>query len=122
MTEAAFDTNILIDALNDVAGAHDEIARFSQRFISRMTWIEVLAGALPDDTVRAEGFMGYFTTVELDHRIARRAADLRFQHPRLKLPDAVILASAQINGRILISRDTRDFRADMPGIHIPYTL
>ena len=36
--------------------------------------------------------------------------------------DAIILATAQIRGRVLVTRNTRDFPANMPGIRVPYTL
>jgi predicted nucleic acid-binding protein len=36
--------------------------------------------------------------------------------------DAIILATAQSRGRVLITRNTKDFPAEMPGIRVPYTL
>ena len=36
--------------------------------------------------------------------------------------DAFILATAQVNGAILITRNTKDFPVNMPGIRVPYTL
>jgi predicted nucleic acid-binding protein len=42
------------------------------------------------------------------------------QHKPLKSPDAIILASAQVSGRILVTRNTKDFPAEMPGIPVPY--
>lgn len=122
MSEAVFDSNILIDTLNDVAAAQAELMRYKRRYISRMTWIEVLTGALPDDGDRAEGFMRYFTVIEVNEEIGRRAAALRSERKRLKLTDSIILASAQISGRILVTRNTKDFPANMPGIRVPYTL
>ena len=35
---------------------------------------------------------------------------------------AIVLASAQSTGRILVTRNITDFPAEMPGIRIPYTL
>ncbi len=122
MTEAVFDSNIVIDALRDVAAAQVELTRYSQRFISRMTWIEVMVGAMPDDTDRAEGYLAHFRVIEVNEDVARLAASLRSQRKRLKAPDAIILASAQTTGRILITRNTKDFPANMPGIRVPYTL
>ena len=122
MSEAVFDSNILIDSLNDVAGAHVELKRYKRRYISRLTWIEVMTGALPDDGDRAEGFMRYFTIIEVNEEIGRRAATLRSERKRLKLIDSIILASAQVSGRILVTRNAKDFPATMPGIRIPYTL
>jgi hypothetical protein len=40
----------------------------------------------------------------------------------MKLLDAFILATAQVNGAILITRNTKDFPVNMPGIRVPYTL
>ncbi len=122
MSEAVFDSSILIDALNDVGSAHAELKRYNRRYISRLTWVEVVTGALPDDGDRAEGFLSYFTIIEVNEEIGRRAALLRSDRKHLKTVDAIILASAQLSGRILITRNTKDFPAAMPGIRIPYTL
>jgi predicted nucleic acid-binding protein len=59
--------------------------------------------------------------VELDERISMAAADLRFRS-RMKLMDAYILSTAQVNGAILVTRNTKDFPVNMPGIRVPYSL
>ena len=122
MSVAAFDTPVLIDALQGHPEAGAELQRYRQRFISRITWIEVMSQAQPDDAQRAEGFLSNFSVVEVSEEIARSAAQLRGQRPTLSLDNAVILASAQVSGRILITRNTKDFPAAMPGIRVPYTL
>ncbi|SIN90183.1 hypothetical protein SAMN02745824_2230 [Parasphingorhabdus marina DSM 22363] len=122
MNEAVFDSNILFDALNDIGRASVELQRYDRRYISRLTWIEILTKALPDDGDRAEEFLSFFNVIEVNEEIARRAALLRSDRRRLKAMDAVVLASAQLTGRILITRNNRDFPAEMPGIRIPYTL
>lgn len=122
VSEAVFDSNILIDALRDVTRAQSELLRYSQRFISRMTWIEVMVGALPDDGARADAYLDHFRVIEVTEEIARQAAVLRSQRRRLKALDAVILATAQVTGRVLVTRNTKDFPAEMPGIRIPYAL
>ena len=122
MSAAAFDTQLLIDALRGDPRAGAELQRYRQRFISRLSWIEVLSRARPDDAARAEQFLSHFSVVEVSDEIARSAAQLRGQRPGLSLENAVILASAQTAGRILITRNTKDFPAAMPGIRVPYTL
>jgi predicted nucleic acid-binding protein len=122
VTEAVFDTNILIDVLRGIQPAQTELTRYKQRYISRMSWIEVMVGAPPEDAARAEGYLSHFRIIELNEDIARHAATLRSQRMRLKALDAIVLASAQKTGRILITRNTKDFPAQMPGIRIPYTL
>ena len=39
-----------------------------------------------------------------------------------KLPDAVIRATAQTTGRLLVTRNTRDFPPDDPWVREPCTL
>lgn len=116
----SFDSNILIDALNGVFAAHSEIARVDRPCISRVTWIEVLSKERGATLRVIETFLGGFAIDELDARIAAHAAALRRERPRLKLADSVILASAQVNHRILVTRNTKDFPAAMPGIRVPY--
>jgi predicted nucleic acid-binding protein len=52
---------------------------------------------------------------------AQAAAEIE-RTKRINLPDALIWATAQVNDRLLISRNTKDFSADEPGIRAPYQL
>jgi predicted nucleic acid-binding protein len=118
----SFDSNILIDALNGHGEAHAEIARVEKPWISRATWIEVLSKERGDTLRNIELFLAGFSIDEIDSHVAARAAALRRERTRLKFADAVILASAQLHNRILVTRNTKDFPAEMPGIRVPYTL
>ena len=121
MSDTFFDTNILIDWLNDSPKAIAELSRYKKHRISRVVWTEILAGESLErrDTLRQ--VIASFEVVEIDARIAAAAADIRYRSP-MKLMDAYILATAQVNGAILITRNTKDFPAAMPGIRVPYTL
>ncbi len=126
MSGYSLDANILIDALLEHDPARREMLRISasgaRMWISRMAWIEVLSKG--NDAVVREAcqFLERFGLDEIDDEISHRAAALRRNRPRLKSPDAIILATAQIRGRVLITRNTKDFPAEMPGIRVPYTL
>lgn len=117
-----FDTWILLDALRGVAQAGTELQRYSRRYLSRVSWIEVMTHGLPDDGRRTEDFLGHFTLVELTNEIAHSAAQLRAQRRGLTLSNAIILASAQTAGHILVTRNTSAFPAQMPGIRVPYLI
>ena len=41
---------------------------------------------------------------------------------KIRLPDAVIWATARILGCLLVTRNIRDFPKDDPGVRIPYKL
>lgn len=122
MIEAQFDSDILIDALNGEERARTEIRRAGPKSISRISWIEVMAGADDATAKRVEAFLSSFTIDEISEAVSRRAAALRAERKGLTLSDAIVLASAQVSGRILITRNTKDFPATMPGIRVPYTL
>jgi len=119
-----FDSNILIDFLNGIPEAETTLAPFSRRCISRITWMEVMAGAKKSDIEDGfRVFLSQFETHELSAKIAESAVALRRYHvPRLALPDAIILASAREAGCRLTTRNTKDFPETSPDIHVPYRL
>lgn len=121
MVKALFDTNILIDFLNAVPQAREEFGRYPEKAISIVTWMEVLVGADPSIASPTRAFLSRFTVVSLGDEIAERAVALRRQH-RIKLPDAVIWATADVHAMLLVTRDSKHFPDDMPGVRIPYVL
>ena len=116
-----FDTNILIDYLKGIEVARNEIDHYSDRAISLVTWMEVVVGATPADESDVRSFLQSFVILPIEQRTAEQAVVNR-RGSRLKLPDAIILAAAQVSGRLLITRNTRDFAAGTPGVRIPYTI
>jgi predicted nucleic acid-binding protein len=122
----SFDSNIIIDALAGFDLARIEIDRAtdfgSRAWISRVVWIEVMSKGEGDGLMRAETLLSGFGVDEVDVEIGRRAAALRRERGRLKAMDAIILATALTRGRVLVTRNTKDFPAEMPGIRVPYTL
>ncbi|MEB3415639.1 PIN domain-containing protein [Alteriqipengyuania sp. WL0013] len=121
MSEVVFDSAILVDALVGQSAARTEIVRSPERWITRLGWTEVLAGA-KGDAARIEDFLSHFKVIELTEEIARRGAALREQRAAMALADAIALASAQVTGRIFVTRNLAAFPAQMPGVRIPYTL
>ena len=119
MVKALFDTNIVIDYLNAVAQARDEFARYKDKAISIITWIEVMVGASGVLEGPTRDFLSRFHLIGLDASVAAKAVELRRSH-KMKLPDAVIWASAQANGMLLVTRNTKDSPGDEPGVRNPY--
>ena len=116
-----FDTNILIDYLSGVPQARLEMERYSKRAISIITWMEVMAGTTPKDEKPIRAFLLTFSILPVIAEVAERAFVLRRQR-KIKLPDAIIQATAQEEDRLLITRNTRDFPGHDPDIRIPYML
>ena len=117
--KALLDTNILIDYLNGIEEAREEIHRYQAPLISPISWMEVMAGARPEEENKIRRFLARFRQVEIDGAIAEIAVAIRRTH-RIRLPDAIIWASAKQAGALLVSRNFRDFPADEPGVRVPY--
>ena len=117
-----FDTNILIDHLNGVAKATREIRRSHDPAISVITWIEVMTGAAsPGEEAILRAFLSNFQYLEMTREVAERAAVIRRQR-RIKMPDAIILATADTAGRQLVTRNAKDFPARTRGVRVPYKI
>jgi hypothetical protein len=121
MVGALFDTNILIDYLNGIEPARVELERHPDKAISLITWMEVMVGATPETEAVTRSFLNSFVNLPVDGPVSDVAVSLRSQH-KIKLPDAIVWATAQANGRILVTRNTKDFSRDEPGVRIPYQI
>jgi predicted nucleic acid-binding protein len=121
VVKALFDTNILIDFLNGLPQARDELVRYDDRCISIVTWMEVMVGAEAAVSAATEYYLTSFSILPVDTNIARRAVQLRTDH-RIKLPHAIIWATAQTGGMLLVTRNTKDFPSDDPAVRMPYLI
>ena len=121
MVRAVLDTNILIDHLNGIEAARAEIARYGQPSISVITWMEVMVGAPQSAEAPTRAFLDRFERIDVDETIAEAAVALRREH-RMRLPDAIILATARCRGALLVTRNTKDFDPTEPGVRAPYKL
>lgn len=120
--KAILDSDVLIDYLQGVPQAGEELARYRRPHYSVISFIELHCRA--NDAVEAravDALLSTLSRVELTEEVARRAVELR-RELRLKLPDAVVLASAEVEGCILVTRNTRDFPADDPRVRFPYSV
>jgi predicted nucleic acid-binding protein len=121
MVRAVIDTNILVDYLHGISLAKAEMALYQSPAVSVISWMEVMVGATSQTEATTRAFLQSFTLLEIDAKIAERAVILR-KTRRIKLPDAIIWATAQVHQCLLVSRNTRDFDQGDPGVRVPYTI
>ena len=119
MVKALFDTNILIDFLQGPPEAKRELARYEDPAISVICWVEVMAGATAETAAGTRAFLDRFEVLGVGQAVAELAVEPRREN-RVKLPDAIIWATARRHGLLLVTRNTRDFPADDPGVRAPY--
>ena len=118
--KALFDTNILIDYLNGLEASKAELDRYRERLISVVTWMEVLVGGRTDAEMDViDMFLRDFRVVDLTRGVSREAVNIR-RTSRVRLPDAIIWATARAESALLVTRNTKDFPKDDPGVRVPY--
>ena len=104
MADLLLDTDIFIDHLR---GARRIQARGHRIHYSVITRAELLAGTGRNDfTVRI--LLDPFQELDIDRAVAERAGSIRHES-RIRLPDALIAATAIERGLRLMSRNRRDF-------------
>jgi predicted nucleic acid-binding protein len=118
---AVFDTNIVIDALNGVPEADTEFDLYERVIISRITWMEILVGEKENDQQSRDFLEGHFEIAPIDVAVSDIAVQLRRQH-RIRLPDAIIWATAKAYDAVLVTRNTKDFDSTWDGIRVPYEI
>lgn len=128
MAIVLFDTTILIDNFQGIPEAVTELASYADAIISSITWVEV---ACKMDQVQRDGFRALLAgagirIVHPNDAIMDLAATIRgdslLTPPKIKLPDCIIRATAELQGRIIVTRNPADFGGEGPKVRVPYDL
>ena len=115
------DTNVLIDVLKGEATARDWLQEQQQPAVSVITWIEVLVGCRTEESQAVEAWLDSFERLPLDREVARESVQARQRHG-LKVPDAIILATARCHGLTLATRNSKDLPLSLGDVLHPYSL
>jgi predicted nucleic acid-binding protein len=119
---AIIDSDVLVDYLQGLEKAKRELDRYSQREMSIISWMEVMTGAdTPEEEKDSREFLSTFTIHHLSVEIASKAVEIRKKF-RIRLPDAIVWATARTNGCLLVTRNSKDFSITEPGVRIPYSV
>jgi len=118
--KAVFDTNILIDFLNRDKRAKAEFDLYDRKLISLITHIEILVGAKDkDDELHLRKFLKIFELCAITDEIADFCVKIRQKH-NLRIPDALVWATALHYECQLVTRNSRDFKMSHPSLRLPY--
>lgn len=120
--KAVFDTNILIDYLQGSMQAQQELSNYTSLAISVITWMELLVGCKSaHEEAVIKSFLNRFEVIDISLAIREKAVSIR-REMHIKLPDAIVLASARCLEVPLVTRNIKDFPAHLIDIRMPYIL
>lgn len=103
MARFLYDTDVIIDHLQGrrALPADQDVA------YSVVTRAELYAGASTEDVI--DSFLEPFNEIVVNGDVANEAGRLR-RSTSIKLPDALIAATAMLTRRTLVTRNARDFK------------
>ena len=107
------DSNAIIFASKQKIDVDELFSRYVNFYVSIITYIEVYAYEFTDQTEKdfIDEFFAILKIVEINSEIADQAIIYRKNKPKkIKLPDAIILASAKYANADLLTDDWDDFQ------------
>ena len=103
MADLLVDTDIFVDHLR---GAHELLPGRHRLFYSVITRAELFAGTTATEVVTR--LLSAFRELPVDRAVAERAGRIR-RESGLRMPDALVAATAVVHGLGLTTRNRRDF-------------
>jgi toxin FitB len=114
VAELLVDTDVCIDHLVGVKRLPRGAGRLAYSVITRA---ELLAGSDTEDEANVRRLLAGMDEISVDRRVADRAGHLRRELPRLRMPDALIAATALVHSLPLHTKNVRDFKP-VPGLRV----
>lgn len=109
--KAILDSNVIIDAVRKLIDIEKSIYQFGYVYISLITYIEVLGYNFKDENEKllTMQILGMFEIISPDIEIADLTVGYR-KMKKIKVPDAIILATARKLDAILLTSNIADFK------------
>ena len=117
---ALLDTNILIDFLKGESKARDVFEEYAELYTSVICYMEVMTGCkTPAEEIHATRMFQMIKLLPVldpieDVAVALRKHRIGESHvagkTKLKIPDAIIYATALVNVLIVVTRNAKDFK------------
>ena len=128
MTIALFDTNIIIDSFAGHDAATAELSNYSDAAISSVSWMEVACKLGTMEQLQFQALLDGIgiKIIHINDAIMKRATILRGDSianpPKIQLLDCIIRATAEVEGRLLVTRNPRDFGRTSAAVRVPYDI
>jgi tRNA(fMet)-specific endonuclease VapC len=105
------DSNVIIDASKGIISTEDLINQYDYLYTSIISYVETLGYRFEDEDEKelVLQILRHVEIVDLNQQIADIAIEYR-QRRKIKLPDALVLATAKHIEAILLTSDVADFK------------
>lgn len=104
------DSNIIIYLSKGLINIEDLFDKYDEFYISIITYMEVMGFQFSNQEEKniVKGLLNKFEMIGINLEIAEIVISIR-ERKRIKLPDAIILATAKYKNCDLLTRNVRDF-------------
>lgn len=119
--KAIFDSNLLIFLSKDLIDRKKLYSKYDEFCVSMITYMEVYAFDFPNQTEKdsLDKTFASLEIIEVNQEIADQAIIyLKNKTKKIKLPDAIILASAKYANAELLTNDWDDFQSIDPAVTV----
>jgi predicted nucleic acid-binding protein len=114
VAELLVDTDVCVDHLQGTRRLPRGMGRLGYSVITRA---ELLAGAGTEDEPQVRRLLAGMDELPVDRRVAERAGRLRRDVPAVRMPDALVAATALVHSLALHTRNVGDYRR-VPGLRV----
>jgi len=117
--KVVLDSNIIIYLSKGQLNIEEIVERYDELCISIITYMEVMGFQFSDEEERQiiQKLLDHFTFIYINADIVEWVISIR-KEKKIKLPDAIILATAKVLNCDLLTRNVRDFQAIVKGVDI----
>jgi hypothetical protein len=117
--KVVLDSNIIIYLSKGQLNIEDILERYDELCISIITYMEVMGFRFSDEGERQiiQKLLDHFAFIYINAEIVEWVISIR-KEKKIKLPDAIILATAKVLNCDLLTRNVRDFQAIVKGVGI----
>lgn len=117
--KVVLDSNIIIYLSKGILSFEDIQTNYNDFYISIITYLEVMGFQFSNEKEREiiKDLLNSFKMINIDPEIAEKVLVIR-QQKKIKLPDAIILATAKFLNCDLLTRNVSDFSNITEGINI----
>lgn len=119
---ALIDSNIIIDFFAGKLPAVAEVTRYDRVYVSVISYVEVMTGLSSSEEIeQAAQFFAMVELIEINKAIAEESIKIRARN-KIKLPDALILATSVTLNLLLITRDEGPAFKNHSYVRYPYKI